>query len=52
MQKYQNSIKSPEQKAFASLLKFVFQITNELLKDVRSKEEEREIDILNMIGIR
>jgi hypothetical protein len=39
-EKYKDSKKSPEQKAFASLLKFVFQITNDLLKDVKDKEEE------------
>jgi hypothetical protein len=39
--KYQDSKKSPEQKAFASLLEFVFQITTDLLKDVREKEAER-----------
>ena len=33
-EKYQDSKKSSEQKAFASLLKFVFQITNNLLTDI------------------
>jgi uncharacterized protein YjbI with pentapeptide repeats len=37
-EKYQHSKKSPVQKAFASLMNFVFQTTNELLKDVKEKE--------------
>jgi uncharacterized protein YjbI with pentapeptide repeats len=37
-EKYRDSKKSPEQKAFASLMSFVFQTTNELLKDVKEKE--------------
>ena len=37
-EKYRDSQKSPAQKAFASLMSFVFQTTNELLKDVKEKD--------------
>jgi hypothetical protein len=37
-ERYKNGKQSPEEKAFASLMSFVFQTTNELLKDLKEKE--------------